>query len=118
MVLYECDRCGWTSNRKPNFKRHLLRKYPCSPVKNDIELADIYKKYFNEYPPDYYDKWSDSDDDIDTDMKTDMISNISRFLCRKCEREFNHYQNRWRHEKICNEHRDEKVTKLNTLIAS
>ena len=46
MIIYKCDRCGYTNKLKTNFKRHLSRKLPCKPLLNDLNIIDIYNKYF------------------------------------------------------------------------
>ena len=43
MVRYECDRCGYSSLLKPNFIKHLNRKYICKVKKKDISI-DLIKK--------------------------------------------------------------------------
>ena len=36
MVYYNCQRCGYNTNRKSAFKKHLLRKNLCKPKLNEI----------------------------------------------------------------------------------
>ena len=46
MVNYFCHRCGYTTNHKNTFKKHLKRKNLCSPHISEItieEIADMYK---------------------------------------------------------------------------
>ena len=47
MAYFECSRCGYESQRKADFFRHLRRKYPCSPKLQDIPIEDIFRKHFN-----------------------------------------------------------------------
>ena len=45
MVVYLCDRCGYNTQHKPNFKNHLNRKYRCAPILEDINIELIKTKY-------------------------------------------------------------------------
>ena len=45
MVKYECDRCGYSSLLKPNFIKHLNRKYICKPKIKDITIPPRPKNY-------------------------------------------------------------------------
>ena len=41
MVNYKCQRCGYETSHKSVFKKHLLRKYLCKPLMNEIERYDL-----------------------------------------------------------------------------
>ena len=41
MNKYECIRCGFVTNLRGNFKRHLNRKFICMPKKNDIPINKV-----------------------------------------------------------------------------
>ena len=43
--LYSCDRCGYTTNLRSNFKKHLERKTLCKPIKQTISIEKIKEKY-------------------------------------------------------------------------
>ena len=45
MKKYTCQRCGYTTDRKFNFKNHLNRKFPCKLLpSNSITKNDLLKK--------------------------------------------------------------------------
>tara|TARA_Y100000389_G_scaffold205037_1_gene262278 strand:- start:17 stop:946 length:930 start_codon:yes stop_codon:yes gene_type:complete len=46
MVTYNCERCGYSSNNKSYFKKHLLRKIPCQAIIKDIPISEIYDKIY------------------------------------------------------------------------
>lgn len=54
MTNYTCQRCGYTTNRKSNFKNHLNRKFPCKhkPSKTNIKnnTSKNKQKKSNEIP--------------------------------------------------------------------
>ena len=52
MVLYFCERCGYETKRKSNFKNHLNRKKICPPLLEDIDIKNIKIKYGFEKPDD------------------------------------------------------------------
>ena len=45
MVQYVCDRCGYTTKRKSNFRNHLYRKKTCPPLIEDVDIEMIQVKY-------------------------------------------------------------------------
>tara|TARA_Y100000746_G_C15440003_1_gene422406 strand:+ start:604 stop:1698 length:1095 start_codon:yes stop_codon:yes gene_type:complete len=45
MVLYECFRCGYSTNLKGNMNHHLNRKNVCKPLLEDIDIIDV-KMYY------------------------------------------------------------------------
>ena len=45
MVTYICDRCGYTSNRKTNFRTHVFRKFVCSPTLSNVPIQSVREKY-------------------------------------------------------------------------
>ena len=44
MYKYNCFRCGYTTNRLQNFKRHLSRKNICKPRLSDLSISEVYNK--------------------------------------------------------------------------
>ena len=46
MVTYNCERCGYSSNNKSYFKKHLLRKIPCQALIKNIEISVIYDNIY------------------------------------------------------------------------
>ena len=51
MVLYECLRCGYSSNNKSYFRKHLLRKKSCKIVLQNISIHDMYQELLGEPHP-------------------------------------------------------------------
>ena len=45
MAEYKCMRCGFMTNHKNNFRKHLNRKFPCKPILSNIELDYVKTKY-------------------------------------------------------------------------
>lgn len=45
MVNYVCPRCGYFTNIRTIYVRHLSRKHICKPVVKDVELLDQYTLY-------------------------------------------------------------------------
>ena len=41
MVTYLCNRCGYQSNHKGNFKNHLNRKNVCEPLLENISIKEV-----------------------------------------------------------------------------
>lgn len=53
MTVYECQRCGFRTERSNNFKQHLGRKVVCKPNCSDISVDEIYAVYFNDMDKKY-----------------------------------------------------------------
>ena len=50
MPSYICQRCGFKTIRKLNFKRHLFRKHLCDPINSDVTIKSIAESYGIEIP--------------------------------------------------------------------
>jgi hypothetical protein len=46
MTEYKCSRCGYTTNRSNNLKKHLSTKIICSPILEDINRKIVYDSVF------------------------------------------------------------------------
>lgn len=44
-MVYFCDRCGYTTKYRNNFKNHLNRKKPCVVTQTDIDISQIKRAY-------------------------------------------------------------------------
>lgn len=44
-MVYFCDRCGYTTKYRNNFRNHLNRKKPCLPSHTDIGIEQIKRVY-------------------------------------------------------------------------
>ena len=44
-MVYFCDRCGYTTKYRNNFKNHLNRKKPCIASHADVEIKKIKQAY-------------------------------------------------------------------------
>ncbi len=44
---YKCTRCGYTTNRSNNLKKHLANKIICKPILENIDRQTIYDSIFN-----------------------------------------------------------------------
>lgn len=72
-----CKRCGHESSTKGNLLKHLRRKNPCVNSVADISVDECIKELLQK----------------NTNEKT--------WDCEHCGKQFNNYQNRWRHLKTC-----------------
>jgi hypothetical protein len=61
MIIFNCERCGYETNLKKNFERHLSRVRVCKAIKSDITIYDVIDNYhdsqkslstnFHQFPP-------------------------------------------------------------------
>ena len=87
MVLYKCDRCGYTANHKHNFIKHINRKHVCKPIISDIPINTIRNKF--------------------NDHANEIVNEQPLFKCSYCHRIFKHRQSKYNHEnKFCKGPRD------------
>ena len=79
---YICPRCGYSTNERYLYVRHLKRKKICKPHKSNVSLQEEYEKYVN----------------CKKELKKDMIN---RFRCDYCSKIMSTNQSLQRHRKIC-----------------
>ena len=41
MVVYRCDRCGYSTNHRSVFKKHLFRKNPCKNYLSSVRYSHL-----------------------------------------------------------------------------
>jgi hypothetical protein len=88
MASYDCLRCGYSTNLKANFKKHLKRKVLCKPSIKDVPIKymiEFYKLY------EYFNK---------NNTDTNIIANNStkKYKCKYCNRSFSTAPSRSRHQ--------------------
>lgn len=130
MKNYICLRCGYTTDRVFNFKKHLNRKYLCKVKLEEVDNIDQLKYYnlvtSNEKTRiatkcnhnvtikcnhacnhkkvaeigDYYEK-----------VKSSMVTSNHYYKCRHCQKQYKNRQHRWRHEKTCEHYKESNLNK-------
>lgn len=98
MVLYFCDRCGYSTNHKNRFREHLNRKNICAPTLYDSHINEVLHKYG--LTP-------------DESQNTKMLPNHTKMLedyvnkktpnhiCLYCYKNLSRLDSLKRHHKIC-----------------
>lgn len=89
--MYNCNRCGYETNRLGNFKTHLQRKIPCKFKKQDVDMIIQFNELF--------------------------IKKKKDFKCKYCDKTYNQRQGKERHQKTCHflekeQHNDEDLKKI------
>lgn len=87
---YSCPRCGYCTNDKSNFAKHLQRKTICDPSLADVDVSTMLT-------------------DLTTRTYHDKAS-----ICDNCGKRFNTRQSKYRHMKTCQTH----VSSLAKKVAS
>lgn len=82
-MIFDCDRCGYSTSKKSDFIRHLSRKEPCIATLNNTPLVEIKQKYQLIEPT------------KDTDPSTHP------FECLFCNRRYKYKYNKNKHLKVC-----------------
>ena len=44
MVIYTCPRCGYSNKIKAHMRKHFLRKFMCSPVREDVNMLYCFQE--------------------------------------------------------------------------
>ena len=73
---YNCQRCGYNTEVKAHFIKHLTKKIACLPLLNDIDCSSIVKALSATY---------------------EKIHE-----CDKCKKKFSYISGKYRHQKTCN----------------
>ena len=76
MKKFKCLRCGFETDRKYNFVKHLNRKFKCEPKINDIDIKIIMKK---------------------NNIKVNDKKRKKNFVCSKCYKSFTRKDSLIRH---------------------
>lgn len=110
MEKYNCMRCGFSTDHKNNYRKHIYRKHTCKSILKEVPIILIREKFESE----------------DLDLRNHSVTSESLrtglknvYLCKYCKREFNNRQNRWRHEKsFCKDKcvMDEMNIKMDTMM--
>ena len=90
-MLFECDRCGYSTNKKSDFIRHLSRKEPCIAIEHNIPIIEIKKKYQIIEPTETQ------------DAKT------YPFECLFCNRRYKYKYNKTKHVKTCSVRKEAEI---------
>ena len=113
MVNYNCQRCGYETNRKSALRNHLLRKNMCkSKLKELSRYSLLLLNNFDEeakkcdnilkISSKTSSKYLHNNED-NPPKKSQEVNNI----CKYCSKKLSNYKNKWRHEKNCKEKKDE-----------
>tara|TARA_B110000881_G_scaffold161550_1_gene144546 strand:- start:3633 stop:4127 length:495 start_codon:yes stop_codon:yes gene_type:complete len=82
-MFYDCDRCGYATNKRSDFLRHLSRKEVCIAVLNNIDVKELKQKYQLIEPTNQTNK------------------NTHPFECLFCNRRYKYKYNKTKHLKTC-----------------
>jgi len=94
---YKCERCGYTTNQRSHFKKHLNRKRVCNPTQNNISIEDIWDKY----------GFGNGNHKVTIEVtqkspkSNPKVTIANLFGCIFCEKKFLYKQGRCRHMKKC-----------------
>ena len=98
MVNYKCQRCGYETNHKSVFKKHLLRKNLCKPKLNEIQrYILLYNNGFDELAK-IHEKSVNSKSKVSR-----KVSQNGLLKCKYCDKLYKHKQSKWKHEQKCKE---------------
>ena len=99
MVFYKCERCGFKTSYKNNFRKHIYRKFPCFTKINKMDISDIQKCFEMKKSTSLTVVSSQNELKINVDNR--LIKNTH--ICNNCNTTFTMYKNLWRHQqKYCN----------------
>lgn len=82
-MMFDCDRCAYSTTKKSDFIRHLSRKEPCIATICNVPIIDIKKKYQL----------------IEPTKENDPSTHP--FECLFCNRRYKYKYNKTKHLKTC-----------------
>jgi len=98
MVNYKCQRCGYETNHKSVFKKHLLRKNLCKPKLNEIPRYILLSNYGFDELAKTYEKSANCKSKV-----SQKVSLNGLLKCKYCDKFYKHKQSKWKHEQKCKE---------------
>ena len=116
MVQYSCKRCGLETKIRTHFKRHIYRKHPCKPDKNDIDIK-IIRQDFENLKKDKKGQKKDIFGHL-VDKKCPQKYTQNMFTCIFCNKAYKTEQTKNRHTKsYCRAKKQAlQIEKLNKLV--
>ena len=117
MVNYNCQRCGYETNHKSVFKKHLLRKNLCKPKLNEItRYVLLLNNNFNEEATNFKETSK-----CHTNVNSNVNLNVNKkglHICDNCNKEFTTRQGKSKHKKLyCKEkNKYDDLNMLKTLL--
>jgi predicted Fe-Mo cluster-binding NifX family protein len=97
MVKYKCQRCGFETNHKNNFRKHLFRKFTCKPLLKEMDIKIDQILHFPEEGKNCNPNVIPSV--ILLSSKCNPKSSENLYFCEHCGKKFKQRQNKWRHKK-------------------
>ena len=106
MVNYKCDRCGFSTTRRNNFKNHLFRKNTCEAINEDIPIEILREKYGFFQKKTVNKKSTQSQHKINYESTKSQHKVNTKLLkiynCDFCNKKFKSKQSKYRHQnKFC-----------------
>lgn len=97
MVKYKCQRCGFETNHKNNFRKHLFRKFTCKPLLKEIDIKFDQRLHFPEEGKKCNPNVIPSVILLSSQCNPKSSENL--YNCEYCGKKFKQRQNKWRHKK-------------------
>jgi hypothetical protein len=109
MSSYICQRCGFETSRKLNFKRHLFRKRLCEPLNSNVTIKSIAKSYGIEFSSTenkiVSQNVSKTKYPLHSNSESQRITN-----CKYCNKPFTSANNCYRHQKHYCKYKKKEIT--------
>jgi len=118
-MIYTCDKCFKTFNKKSNYNYHIKRKIPCKPkIINNIDLDNKNNIVINETesicnPMSSICNPTSSDDNMLNNSV--ILSNKNNYICLLCNKKFKFRQGLYKHKKTHNN--NEEIKNINKNIS-
>ena len=110
MVVFTCKRCGYKTNHKHNFMKHLNRKFKCKPIISDISFVTLITQFNNgsyeiepkcKHNPEKFtenpEKFTENPENPENPEK--FTEKIKKYKCEYCQKNFTRKDNLKTHQK-------------------
>jgi len=104
MKMYNCPRCGYSTNQRNDLRKHFMRKNSCQITLQNVSISECFQTVLNEETDSVninVNKNVNKNDDSVNNVNINVNIKNQQYKCNFCEKVFSYRQSRYLHKKKC-----------------